>query len=430
VLTDLPFATFIQNAALLLAVAVVFDTVAGGYAAPETPVRKVLSGALLAIIGLTIMLTPFQFAPGLSFDSRAAFLPTVGLFFGAVPGAIAAGAMSAFRILQGGGGAASGVAVIWVALALGLAWRRLRRGELADQSPLELWLFGLVSVGLIMVVVAVGLFATVPGETAGTALRLITVPLIAVSPVAVALLGSLLVNRLQARRLAATNERLQAEVEAQLEEVRASRARIVEAADAERKRVERDLHDGAQQRLVSLSLLLRLARSKVGPDADPALGAALADATDAAKATLAELRELARGIHPQILTEAGLGPAIESLAHRSTLAVEVDAAIGRYPPVVEATAYFVVSEALANAAKYAEPSRVAVRVHELAGRLVVEVVDDGVGGAAPAGGTGLRGLTDRLAAIGGTLDVHSPTGKGTRLVGRIPVATEKSGTAL
>ena len=157
-------------------------------------------------------------------------------------------------------------------------------------------------------------------------------------------------------RLSVENDRLQAEVEAQLGEVRESRARIVEAGDAERKRVERDLHDGAQQRLVSLTLALRLARLKLGDDADPDVTRSLDAASEEARSALAELRELARGIHPQILTEAGLGSAIESLADRSSVDVAVDLRTDqRFSPTVEATAYFVVSEALANVAKYAEP---------------------------------------------------------------------------
>jgi signal transduction histidine kinase len=232
--------------------------------------------------------------------------------------------------------------------------------------------------------------------------------------------------------LTEANERLQAAVESQLEEVRASRARIVAAGDAERKRVERDLHDGAQQRLISLTLKLRLARSRFGPDGDPTVATVLAEASEEARAALGELRELARGIHPQILTEAGLTAAIESLADRSPVTVDVQVEPDRFPAVVESTAYFVVSEALANVAKYAGARTVAVRTRQESGFLVVEVVDDGVGGADPTAGSGLPGLVDRLAALGGTLDVRSPRGGGTRLVARIPavVPTAESGLAL
>ena len=163
-------------------------------------------------------------------------------------------------------------------------------------------------------------------------------------------------------RLSVENDRLHAEVEAQLDEVRESRARIVAAGDAERKRVERDLHDGAQQRLVSLTLALRVAKLKLGDDGDPEVKRSLDQASEEARSALAELRELARGIHPQILTEAGLGSAIESLAGRSPVDVAVDLGTDRrFSPSVEATAYFVVSEALANVAKYAGASRAMVR---------------------------------------------------------------------
>jgi signal transduction histidine kinase len=223
-----------------------------------------------------------------------------------------------------------------------------------------------------------------------------------------------------ALRLAVENERLHAKVEAQLHEVRASRARIVAAGDAERKRVERDLHDGAQQRLVALTLALRLARSKLGDDGDAGVRRSLEQASDDAKAALGELRELAHGIHPQILTAAGLASALESLADRSPVHVSLDVGGERYPPAVEATAYFVVSEALANIAKYAGADHVVVRTSWADGFFTVEVADDGVGGADPDAGTGLRGLADRLGAIDGSLEVISPTGGGTRVLAHMP----------
>ena len=223
--------------------------------------------------------------------------------------------------------------------------------------------------------------------------------------------------------LAIENARLAAEVEAQLTEVRASRARIVAAGDAERQRVERDLHDGAQQRLVALTLALRLARTRLGDDADPAVKLSLEQASEEAKAALAELRELARGIHPQILTEAGLHAAIESIATRTpaTLSVDIDPT-ARFAPGVEAVAYFVVSESLANVAKYAEACAVTVRGGWQDGVLTIEIADDGRGGADPGAGTGLRGLMDRVSAVDGTLEVISPPGEGTRIVARIPSA--------
>ena len=227
-----------------------------------------------------------------------------------------------------------------------------------------------------------------------------------------------------AMRLSVENERLQAEVEAQLGEVRESRARIVAAGDAERKRVERDLHDGAQQRLVSLTLALRLAKLKLGDDGDPELRQSLDQASDEARSALAELRELARGIHPQILTEAGLGSAIESLADRSPVEVAVDHGTDRrFSPAVEAAAYFVVSEALANVAKYAGASRAMVRTEWQNDELTIEIADDGIGGAEPGSGGGLRGLADRLSAVDGRLEIVSPTGGGTRLLAHIPTGT-------
>ncbi len=205
-------------------------------------------------------------------------------------------------------------------------------------------------------------------------------------------------------------------------ELRRSRTRIVEATDAERRRLERDLHDGAQQRLVSLSLALRLARSKLSGEVSPAAAAGLDDAANELKTAIIELRELARGIHPAILTEAGLGPAIDSLAHRSTVSAAVlSLPDRRLSPAVEATAYFVVSEALANVAKYSSATNATVAAECPADSLRVEVTDDGVGGADPAGGSGLRGLADRVAALGGSLSIISPTGGGTRVIAEIPL---------
>ena len=223
-----------------------------------------------------------------------------------------------------------------------------------------------------------------------------------------------------AMRLAVENDRLTAEVQAQLEEVRASRARIVEAGDRERRRVERDLHDGAQQRLVSLSLELRIARNALASDADPAVRQSLDRAADEAVAALAELRDLALGIHPLILTEAGLGEAVESLADRTSVDVTVDIGADRYAPAVEGAAYFVVSEALTNVTKYARATTATVRARERDGVLTIEIDDDGVGGADPRSGSGLRGLADRLAALDGTIAILSPAGGGTRIAARIP----------
>jgi len=203
------------------------------------------------------------------------------------------------------------------------------------------------------------------------------------------------------------------------EEVRRSRARIVAAADEARRRLERNLHDGAQQRLVAVLLGLRLVRTRVKevPTAVESVDAAIAELGEA----LTELRELARGIHPAALTERGLGPAVRGVADRTPLPVEVELEVDRHPEPVEAAAYFVVSESLANVAKYAKASSARVRIADEPGRLVVEVEDDGVGGADPTAVTGLRGLADRVAALDGTFAVESPSGGGTRVRAELPL---------
>jgi signal transduction histidine kinase len=213
---------------------------------------------------------------------------------------------------------------------------------------------------------------------------------------------------------------LDAELRERLEELRASRARLVEAGDAERRRLERDLHDGAQARLVSLSLLLSTARMRA--TGDPDLEGLLDQARDELQTSLTELRELARGIHPAVLTDRGLEPALEALVARATVPVTVEVDAGRLPAPVEAAAYFVVSEALQNVAKYAHATSATVTVRRARGRVAVVVADDGVGGADAACGSGLRGLEDRVAALDGTIAVDSPAGRGTRLRAEIPVS--------
>jgi signal transduction histidine kinase len=206
----------------------------------------------------------------------------------------------------------------------------------------------------------------------------------------------------------------------QQEEVEASRTRIVAAGDDARRKLERNLHDGAQQRLVSLSLSLRLVEGQLRKDP----GAAeelLQRSRDELAQALEELRELARGIHPAVLTDRGLEAALEALAARSPLPVEIDGPDGELPPPVEAAAYYVVSEALANVTKYAQASLVKVTVGRTNGCALVEVADDGVGGADPSRGSGLRGLSDRLASLSGKLDVESPPGAGTRVRAEIPL---------
>lgn len=224
-----------------------------------------------------------------------------------------------------------------------------------------------------------------------------------------------------AARLAISNERLRAEVRAQLEEVRASRARIVEAGDAGRRRVERNLHDGAQQRLVTLSLAVGMLREEFDHDGDPEIVAQLDAISEEVRQAIEELRELGRGIHPAILAEAGLSAGVESLAERSPVPVRIEGPpIDRLPEPVEVAAYFVVAEALTNVAKYSHAKHVTVRLSRSGRLLEVDVVDDGVGGAELTGGSGLRGLGDRVAAIGGELRLESRPGAGTRVHAEIP----------
>ena len=222
-----------------------------------------------------------------------------------------------------------------------------------------------------------------------------------------------------AASIALENERLNAELRARVEELRASRARIVKAGDDERRRLERDLHDGAQQRLVALALNMRLIESKL--DKDPA-GAKelLRDTAEELSEATTELRELARGLHPAVLSDRGLRPALEALAGRAPLEVELESPEARLPEPIECATYYVVAEALTNVARYAEASHAFVNVDRANGSLTVEVRDDGVGGADPASGSGLRGLADRVAALDGRLEVTSPPGQGTVVRAVIP----------
>jgi signal transduction histidine kinase len=222
-----------------------------------------------------------------------------------------------------------------------------------------------------------------------------------------------------AARLALENERLQAELRAQLAELRASRARIVQAGDEERRRLERDLHDGAQQRLLGLGLALQLARGQLGAEANGATEL-LIEAEDELRAALDELRELARGIHPAILTDQGLGAALRSLSERSLVPSTIIVPDKRLGESVEAAAYFLVSESLANCAKHANASSVRVSVTTSDGNAVVDIADNGIGGADPTLGSGLRGLFDRVQALDGSLCIESPPGGGTRVHAEIP----------
>jgi signal transduction histidine kinase len=208
----------------------------------------------------------------------------------------------------------------------------------------------------------------------------------------------------------------------------ASRARVVAATDEIRRRIERDLHDGTQQRLVSLALEVRSTQASV-PNTQPQLRIELADIADGLVAALDDLREISRGIHPALLARGGLGPVLKALARRSPLPVELDINLdGRLPDHVEVAAYYVVAEAFTNAAKHARATAIWVAADVVDGRLRLTVRDDGIGGADPANGSGLTGLTDRVEALGGTITVHSPPGEGTTLQVWLPLSASAEPT--
>jgi signal transduction histidine kinase len=219
-----------------------------------------------------------------------------------------------------------------------------------------------------------------------------------------------------AARIAVSNVRLQAEIRTQLDEIEASRRRIVEAADRERRRLERELREGAERRLVHIESLL-------GETAEDSEGAALyGEALAEVSRARAELREFARGVHPRVLTEEGLASALPDLARRAPVPVSVEAPPARLSAAVEAAAYFVCSEALANVGKYAQASSASINVRLTDDRLVIDVRDDGVGGASLAKGSGLRGLADRVEALGGRLHVESRPGHGTIVSAELPLS--------
>ena len=214
---------------------------------------------------------------------------------------------------------------------------------------------------------------------------------------------------------------LDAELLARLEELRASRARLVQAGDAERRRLERDLHDGAQSRLVGIAALLAQAHKRVDGDAEAA--SILERAQSELQTSLGELRELARGIHPAVLTERGLDPALRALAARASVPVTIEThGAEQLPGPVEIAAYYVVAEGLTNVSKYAQASEASVAVRRNGGLVTVDISDDGMGGADARRGSGLRGLADRVAALDGRLSVDSPAGRGTRVHVEIPCA--------
>ena len=233
---------------------------------------------------------------------------------------------------------------------------------------------------------------------------------------------ALLPDVLDAASLAIEIARLRVELRRQLDDVQKSRARLVAVADDERRRIERDLHDGAQQRLVSIGLALRHAEHELGPAGNPevehAIGGALAEIATA----IDELRELARGVRPALL-DAGLGPALRELAGRAPLLVEVDVTTERLSPELETAAYFIACEGLTNAVKHAHAGKVVLSVGRWDDSVVVRVADDGVGGARPHDGSGLTGLSDRVVAHGGALQIDTGEGRGTTLLARFPCAS-------
>jgi signal transduction histidine kinase len=222
-----------------------------------------------------------------------------------------------------------------------------------------------------------------------------------------------------AAAIALETGRLQAELQANVDELRGSRARVIEAGQKERQRLERDLHDGAQQRLVALSLDLGVLETRLDGDADAQ--ALLTQARDEIAVSLAELRDVARGLYPAVLSAHGLGVALESLAARAPVPVRLTVDVeGRVTEAVEVAAYYVVCESLANIGKHAHATLATVDVARADGHVVVEVVDDGLGGADTERGTGLRGLADRVEALGGRLRVWTPRGGGTRVKAELP----------
>jgi signal transduction histidine kinase len=283
-----------------------------------------------------------------------------------------------------------GVLFVIVLVRLGLRWRRTAPLERLQLTPV--YLCGLLAF----------LLVTASNAGAGDAAWWAAFATTALLPLA--FLGGL----------------VRSHVASLVEELRASRSRLVTAADTERRRLERDLHDGAQARLVGLAMLLN--HTRVRAQADPAEVPELLDeAMTELKLSLAELRELARGIHPALLTERGLAPALGALAARVPVPVTLDAGGGeRLRGPVAVAAYFTVSESLANVAKYAQATSATVAVRRVNGLVTVEVADDGIGGADAAHGSGLRGLADRVAALDGTLSVESPPGGGTRVRVELP----------
>jgi signal transduction histidine kinase len=313
------------------------------------------------------------------------------------------------------------MAIVLIAITVVVVFKRWRRSDASRRRALSPVVF---TGGLAFLILLVQL-AIQPGVSKAVERAAYIAAVIVFACLPFAFLLGLLRSRIGKAEeittaLSAENEQLNAELQAKVEELRASRARIVEAGYAERRRVERNLHDGAQQRLMALTMNLRLARDKLGED-PAATGELLDEAMDELAAATAELRELARGIHPVLLSERGLRAALGGLAERSPVPVELLATPAeRLPAPIEMAAYFVVAEALTNVARYAEAEVATVRVERRDGAVEVEIRDDGVGGATIDAGTGLCGLEDRVGALEGRFRVSSPAGEGTTVEASIP----------
>ncbi|MEV4806877.1 histidine kinase [Nonomuraea sp. NPDC049421] len=292
--------------------------------------------------------------------------------------------------------------------------RRKREAGLAVMTVLALWWIDLVMLAftlggpvLLILTPVVQPDVNVVAGTAGSVMGVLLLPVAAYTITAWSGARGAMVRAVLAPQ------------DSELSEVLRSRARLVDAFEMERRRIERDLHDGAQQRLVALSMTLGVAKLDLAADSE--LGRLIAQAHDEAKRALAELRELIRGVHSQVLTDRGLAAAVHDVAGRSPVPVAVDLDLPeRLPAPVEVTAYYVVSEALANLARHSGATRGAVTGRVERGTLVVEVRDDGAGGADPAKGTGLTGLADRLAVVDGRLSLSSPPGGPTLVRTEIP----------
>ncbi len=378
---------------------------------------------LAVLVGLVLLVGALATARGFAALERARFAAVLGEVLPPLPRLDARGVWPWTRALVSSSG--TWTALVWVLVLplLGLVWSLVVLGlwsAAVALATLPLWqgaTAGSASGGWIA-------GAGTPGAVAGVVAGL----LLAVGALAAARLAASADVALARQLIGASPGQLQRQVLAQrVRTLTDTRADAVDAADAERRRIERDLHDGAQQRLVALALDLGMASAKL--DDDPAAAGVLVRRAHAeAKAALAELRDLARGIHPAVLTDRGLDAALSALAARSPVPVAVDVDLppgpdgtgGRCSPTAEASAYFVVAEALTNVARHSGATRASVSVRREGGALVVEVVDDGRGGADARGGTGLTGLAHRVAGVDGALRVSSPVGGPTRLRAELP----------